>query len=412
MDQTKNLSKLEFIALMALLTSLTAMSIDSILPALTQIGTALKVSPNQTQLIISSVFGGFAIGQIFYGPLSDFIGRRYAIIFSLIIFIIGSFISAITTNFDALLFSRFLQGLGAAGPEIIAIALIRDTCKGRQMASIMSFVKTVFIITPVLAPSVGAAVLKISNWQSIFLLLTVMGLISLVWFGLRQSETLPKSKRQKFSKECVRADILQVLANKRVMGYTVITGLVFGVFLSYLSTVGQIFESSYKAGEFFPIYFALNALAIGAASIINAKFVVRLGMRFFSIRAMIAFCVIAAIFTPITFIFDGIPPLFAFMTFCMCSLFCTSILFGNLNAMIMEPMGHIAGMAAALTGCISTLIALPIGTFIGQLYDTTLIPMITSFLIIGIISLVLLLKISKIPDDNMWFKFRRSSRPD
>ena len=396
MNNSKSLPFVEFVALTALLTSLAAMSTDAMLPALAQIGADLGVKDaNEPQLIISAMFGGFAIGQIFYGPLSDFIGRRPAIILALAIFIAGSLISVASSSFDALLFSRFLQGLGAAGPKIIAVALIRDTCEGRAMARVMSFVATVFIIVPVLAPNIGGLVMKFSNWRSIFLLLAAMGTLCLAWFYARQSETLPPDKRQKFSKERVRADILQVVTNRRVMGYTAVMGLVFGIFLSYLNAAQQIFETNYKAGELFPVYFAINALSLGTASIINAKLVMKLGMRFLSLRAMIIFCVVSAVFLPLCLYFNGTPPLWTFMAFCMSSFFCTSVLFGNLNAMTMEPMGHIAGMAAALTGCFSTLIALPIGTLIGQLYDGTLIPMTASFLIVGLLALMLLLKISK-----------------
>ena len=227
MNNSKSLPFVEFVALTALLTSLAAMSTDAMLPALAQIGADLGVKDaNEPQLIISAMFGGFAIGQIFYGPLSDFIGRRPAIVFALSIFIAGSLISVASSSFDALLFSRFLQGLGAAGPKIIVVALIRDTCEGRAMARVMSFVATVFIIVPVLAPSIGGLVMKFSNWRSIFLLLAAMGTLCLVWFYARQSETLPPDKRQKFSKERVRADILQVVTNRRVMGYTAVMGLV------------------------------------------------------------------------------------------------------------------------------------------------------------------------------------------
>ena len=402
MNNTRSIPIAEFIVLMALLISLSAMSTDAMLPALAQIGIDFGLkNENEPQLIISAMFGGLAVGQIFYGPLSDFIGRRPGVIFSLAIFLLGSLICTTATSFDMLLFGRFLQGLGAAGSKIIVIALVRDTCKGRVMARIMSFVATVFIIVPVLAPSIGGAILKISNWQSIFILLIGMGMLALIWFAFRQNETLPLQQRQKFSKEAVRSDIIEVLQNKRVMGYTTVMGLIFGVFLSYLNTAQQIFEINYQTGELFPFYFAINALALGVASIINAKLVMKFGMRFLSICAMSAFCIISLIFLPLTFGFSGVPPLWTFMIFCICSFFCTSILFGNLNAMAMEPVGHIAGMAAALIGCISTLIALPIGTFIGQLYNNTLTPIIIGFLIVGIVALTLLFKISKIDDKDM-----------
>lgn len=160
----KTLPFVEFIALMALLTSLGAMSTDAMLPALIQIGLDLGVTQiNQTQLVISSMFAGFAVGQIFYGPLSDFIGRRNAVLLALAIFTASSFISVVTSDFTALLASRFFQGLGAAGPRIIAMALIRDLYEGRAMARVMSFIAAVFIIVPALAPIIGGFIFKIGS---------------------------------------------------------------------------------------------------------------------------------------------------------------------------------------------------------------------------------------------------------
>lgn len=385
----------EFIALMALLISLGAMSTDAMLPALMQIGLDLGVTQiNQTQLVISSMFAGFAVGQIFYGPLSDFIGRRNAVLLALAIFTTSSFISVVTSDFTALLASRFFQGLGAAGPRIIAMALIRDLYEGRAM----SFIAAVFIIVPALAPIIGGFIFKIYNWRSIFLMLTFMGLTCLAWFGLRQSETLPVQNRNKFSLNLIKSEAAQVVKNRRTAGYTIVLGLIFGMFLSYISTAQQIFEVSYKLGDEFPIYFAINALALGVASMINAKLVMIYGMRYLSLRAMGAFCVIAVAFLPVVLAYDGVPPLWTFMAFCMSSFFCVSILFGNLNAMAMEPMGKIAGMAAALIGSVSTFISLPIGVAIGQLFEGTLLPMVASFALIGAAAFALLYRTSKISD--------------
>ena len=201
----KTIPFVEFIALMALLTSLGAMSTDAMLPALMQIGLDPGVTQiNQTQLVISSMFAGFAVGQIFYGPLSDFIGRRNAVLLALAIFTASSFISVVTSDFTALLASRFFQGLGAAGPRIIAMALIRDLYEGRAMARVMSFIAAVFIIVPALAPIIGGFIFKIYNWRSIFLMLTFMGLACLAWFGLRQNETLPAQNRNKFSPNLIK----------------------------------------------------------------------------------------------------------------------------------------------------------------------------------------------------------------
>lgn len=384
----KSISTTEFVVLMALLTALGAMATDAMLPALNQIGLDLGVlDPNKAQFIIYSIFMGFAVGQIIYGPLSDSIGRKNSIYISLSIFIFGCFLSMLTDNLWLMLFARFLQGFGASGPKIVAMALVRDIYSGRKMASIMSFVAMVFVLVPAIAPIIGGFILKYSNWKGIFFMFAISGIISFLWLAIRQEETLPKSKRKPLSKKTIMRDIVEVLSHKKTMAYTTILGIVFGGFMSYLSTAQQIFVFTYSLGENFPLYFAVNALVFGLASIINAKLVLQLGMHYLCKKAILGLTSVSLIFTLVVFATNGNLSLILFMTFCLIGFFFIGILFGNLNALAMEPMGHIAGTAAAVIGFASISISLPIGIVIGQLYNGTVAPMIISF---GTISLVVL----------------------
>lgn len=393
MSNTKNISTFEFVTIMAMLSALGAMSIDAMLPALSQMGHEFGVqSANNVQYIVSFIFIGFALGQVFYGPLSDAIGRKMSIYISLYIFLIGTIICIMTNDFYMLLFGRFLQGLGASGPKIVSLALIRDLYSGKKMAQIMSFISMIFILIPAIAPSIGGFILKFGTWTDIFILFIVFSLISFVWFAIRQKETL--AKRKKFNIENLKNDIYKVLKNKETMAYTTIIGVIFGVFISYLSTAEQIFAIQYSLGDKFPLYFAVNSLSSGFASLINAKLVTKYGMRYLAKRAILFFILNSFIFLIISLYFNGEPSILLFMMFCMISFFCIGILFGNLNALAMEPMGKVAGMAASLIGSISMLISLPVGVVIGQLYNNTVTPMIGSFLIAGVLVLFIFLRVN------------------
>ncbi|MCB1639318.1 MAG: MFS transporter, partial [Thiothrix sp.] len=186
----------EFIVIIALLSSFVALSIDAMLPALPEIGQALGVTDeNQPQLILSVLFLGMALGQLVIGPLSDSIGRKPLIYIGLGIFIIGCILSWRAENFTTMLIGRFLQGLGAASPRTITMALVRDCYSGRAMARIMSFSMLVFIMVPALAPGIGQVIIHLAGWRSIFLVFILLGILVVAWFGLRIPETLPAEKR-------------------------------------------------------------------------------------------------------------------------------------------------------------------------------------------------------------------------
>ena len=231
------------------------------------------------------LFLGLAVGQLIYGPVSDSIGRKLPILVGLTIFLIGSVLSMASENFFWMLAGRFLQGLGAAGPRIVTVALIRDLYRGRAMAEIMSFIMMVFILVPMIAPIIGQFVMNMSNWRGIFAMFCVLCIISFIWFQWRQTETLPPAARRKFAAGPLWDGIKQTLSNRMAMGYVFAAGLIFGAFVGFLTSVQQILQVQYGLGEAFPYYFAAIALTIGISSFLNGKLVVQCGMRYLSYRA-------------------------------------------------------------------------------------------------------------------------------
>lgn len=375
----------EFVSLMALLISLVALSIDAMLPALTDIGLDLGTTDaNQAQLIVSVLFLGLALGQVVYGPLSDAIGRKKPIYAGLAIYFIGTILCVFAESFAAMLVGRFLQGLGVAGPRIVTIALVRDQYEGRAMARIMSLIMAVFIIVPALAPALGQGILELADWRAIFGLLLILAAAAFLWFSLRQPETLPPGRRLPWSARRFATGLLETLRNPKAIGYTITAGLVFSGFIGYLTVAPQIFQAQYGLGAQFPLYFGALALAIGAAALLNARMVMKYGMQLLSHRALQAQCIVSVLFFAYAwFSSDGLP-LWALMVWGSAAFFCQGLLFGNLNAMAMEPLGHIAGIGAAVIGTLTSIISLALGTIIGQAYDGTVLPLIGGFSVLGL----------------------------
>ena len=384
-------SQAEFVIILSLMMSLTALAIDAMLPALPQIGADLQVqSANNRQLVVSSLFLGLAIGQLFFGPLSDKTGRKPAIYGGLSVFVIGSLISVFSVSFPMMLVGRLLQGTGVSSPRAVGLALVRDRFEGRAMARIMSFVTTVFILVPMIAPSMGQALLLFTGWRSIFGAFVLLALITLLWFGIRMPETLAPEDRAPFSLQRIFSAMGEIFRTRPALGFTVTAGFISGAHLGYLNSSQQIFQEEYGLGDLFPIYFAIIALSIGLASFLNARMVMRFGMHFLVRWALIIMFGLAIISASVTLIAGGQPPLWFLMIYLIMTFFTVGILFGNQNALAMEPLGRIAGIGAAVVGSLSTFISVPIGTLIGQSYNGTVLPLVIGMAAMAGLSLIVL----------------------
>ena len=386
----------EFVALMAMMMSLTALSIDAMLPALSQIGNDLGVvEPNDNQLIISILFLGLAIGQLFYGPLSDAIGRKKAVYIGLVFFSVGCLMSIFSENLFIMLLGRALQGFGLSGTRTISVAIIRDRFKGDKMAQVMSFVMATFIIVPTIAPFMGQGILWVAHWRFIFWTILGLGLLLFIWFSTRQRETLKKENRIKFELGKMLLAAKEVFTTRSAIGYTIAAGFISSAFVGFLNSSQQIFQVQYGLGEKFPMFFAMIALSVGTASFINGKMVVKHGMQKMVKWASIGVCLFSFIFLAVIFGFIPSPSLVLFMLYLCATVFCTGILFGNLNSLAMEPLGHIAGMGAAIVGSVSTFISVPFGVYIGLSYNGTVVPLVIGFAVFGTLAMLVVLFFAK-----------------
>lgn len=384
MKQSSNPTR-AFIAMMALMMSMVALAIDIILPAFPDIQRDLNVADqSDVHLVLTALFLGFAISQLIVGPLSDTYGRRPIILITFGLVVMGGLIAVFAPTFETLLFGRFLQGIGIAGPRILSNAIVRDLYRGRKMAKIMSIIMVTFIFVPVLAPALGQGILFFAGWRAVFGAVVIIAIISCVWYAIAQPETLAAENRRAFSATVIWSGIVEVFRTRTAIGYTIVSGFMFGPFLAYLSTTQSIFQDIYGVGTLFPLYFALGAGSIGIAAFVNSMLVERLGMVVLARVAFVTALLVIAVFCMICWATNGLPTVWLFLAFVMIVFFCIGLNFGNISALALEPLGHMAGMGSAVFGCVSTLMSIPVAWAIGKAYAGTVTPLAIGFLVAGL----------------------------
>lgn len=389
MDTEPTHADKEFTVLMALLMSVVAISIDALLPALGYISQDLQLANrNHAQYLIVYFFLGMAIGQLFCGPWSDATGRKKVLYCGIGLYLVGSMVCYISNSLEMILFGRFIQGLGVSGPYVSAISIVRDKFSGRQMARIMSIVMMIFIMVPAIAPSLGQGILLISSWRAIFVLYIFYAILVGFWLHFRLEETLPAEKRIPLTLGNYIHGFKEVVGNRSTLTYLICMGICFGSFIGYLNSSQQIFQEQFNAGKMFTVYFGLLALVFGLSSLVNAKIVEKIGMHRICMGAQILIVTASLLFLGLHMLTEVTLPMF--LGYAAFVFFAFGLIFGNVNALAMEPMGHIAGMASAIIGAGSSMISMAIGGVIGQLYNGTLIPILIGFTALGGLSMWLI----------------------
>ncbi len=370
--------------------ALSALAIDVMLAALPDIaGTFSVAEPNDRQLVVTSYLAGFALGQPLHGPLSDRFGRRPVLVAGLFVFAVGAVAAAFAPEFGWLLLARGVLGFGAAAPRVVATAVVRDRFAGREMARIMSFVMIVFIVVPIFAPSVGGAILAVGTWHWIFGFLCFACVGALVWAALRLPETVAPEDRVSLSGESLAWALRTVLTSRQTVGYTIALGFMFGSLMSYIGAAQQIFVDVYGLGRLFPVMFGAIASVVAVASLVNSRLVGRFGMRRLSHAALLGY--LAACGALAVAGFPRHPPLPVFVVYLAAVFFFFGLIAPNFNAIAMEPMGRVAGMASSVIGFYMTAAAALFGWFIGQGFDGSVRPLIAGFAALGLLTLMTVL---------------------
>ena len=370
---TRDLSRVEFIGLIAALMALNALAIDVMLPALPYMGEALGIAnENERQFVIGAYMMGFGIAQLAFGPLTDRFGRRGPLLVGLVVYLICAFAATFAPNFAILLALRFTQGMGAAGTRVIATAVVRDKFSGREMAEIMALTFMVFMAIPIIAPGIGQIILLTGPWQNIFLFMGGLALVISLWGFFRLPETMHPEYRRALSFGSVVDGFRIVLTNRQALMYGLAGTFLFGAMFGFISASQQIFVEIYGFGPYFPVAFAALASTIAIAQFINSRMVRRYGMRRISHAAILVSVTMALIW--VGFALAGPVPFPIFFGLLLVIQFVFGWAASNMNSLSMEPLGNVAGTAASVFGFTQTVGGALIGTFIGQHYNGTLLP--------------------------------------
>lgn len=390
------MSRTEFVALLAMMIACVAFSIDAMLPALPQIAEELTPdAPHRAPLILSMFLLGMGIGTFFTGPLSDAFGRKPVIIGASILFIVGAGIAWASQTLEVVLVGRILQGLGAAGPRVVANAIARDRYSGRQMAQVMSVVMMIFVLVPAVAPLLGSFIIGWSNWRGIFIAYICFALIYSTWMMVRLPETLPRENRRLMRLGLMFSAVAEMVAHPVVRLSIFVQMLVSAMLFLTLMLVQPIYDVVYARGDEFPFWFFGIAIIAGSASLLNALVVVRFGMQRLVTLALTAQIVISGCFLVLN-LTSGAYGFYFFLFWQTTIFFQAGLTIGNLNALAMEPMGHIAGMAASVIGAISTIGAVMISGPIGTVFQGDVRLLTSSVLVLAVISVACMLAMRRV----------------
>lgn len=392
------MSQTEFIALIAMMFATIAFSIDSMLPALPDIGAELSPDePNRAQLILTMFFFGLGVGTLFVGPVSDAMGRKPVILAGAAVYIVAALVAYVAESLEVVLAARVVQGLGAAAPRVVALAIMRDLYSGRIMARMMSIAMLIFAIFPAFAPLMGAGIIALAGWRSIFLAFVVFSLISVTWMYIRLPEPLPPSARRPLRLNLILMAIREMASHPSVRISVAVQTLCMAILLSMLASVQQIYEQTFDRAAEFPFWFCAVAGISASGSLLNAALVVRFGMRRMVTWTLAMQIVMSSLMLALSAVHLG--PVAAFATFILWQasvFFMAGTALGNLNAIAMEPLGHIAGTAASAFGAITTVLASILSVPVGLAFDGTPRPLALGILVMSAVSLAWMLRMAAI----------------
>lgn len=390
LPQKKSIGPRELTVMMASLMALNALAIDSMLPSFPAIADGFKLTdPNLVQYIISVFLAGTGIGALIYGPLSDRYGRRPVLLTATVGAALFSLACSISPTFEILLAMRFCHGLLAAAMGVLVISVIRDQFEGDAMARRMSTIFLIFMIVPIIAPTIGQLVLLFAGWRTIFDLMAFMAVAAAIWVYRRLPETLAPENVIPIEPHALAKAWKIVVLNRNAAGYMLGAGIVQGSLFGYLNSSQQMFDQVFDAADFFTFGFAIVAIGIAVSNFTNARIVERFGARRVSQTALVTFIILGALqVAAAEFAPKSLPLFLALLTANMAMV---GFIGSNFSSIAMTPFGHVAGAASSFQTFVRTVLAASIGAVIGQQFDGRVTPVALGFMVCGLVALVLVL---------------------
>ena len=397
---TNSMSRVEFIALIAMMFAVIAFSIDAMLPALPEIGRELSPDAlNNAQLILTSFVLGIGVGTFFTGPLSDAFGRKRVIIAGSALYVAGAAVAYFSSSLEVVLAARIIQGLGAAAPRIVSLAIVRDLYAGRDMARIVSIAMMIFTIFPAVAPLIGAGIIALAGWRTIFLAFILFAFVYISWMWTRLPEPLAVENRRPFRASLLLQAVQDMFAHPSVRLSIIVQSLCLAILFSMLSMVHPIYEVVFDREDSFPYWFGAVAAVSATGSFVNAALVVRVGMRRMVTWSLGLQIILSGAMIPIGLAGLDLTVLFVlFLIWQAYVFFMAGTTMGNLNAIAMEPMGHIAGMAASTISGIATVAAAAIAAPLGLTFNGSLLPLTLGIFCLSALAFLLMLSMGRVEE--------------
>ena len=379
----------EFVVMMALVMALNALAIDTMLPALPAMAAALHApSDNAQQAIISLYFFGLAFGSLLHGPLADRFGRRRIILGSIIAYIIVALATPMAQSWTMLLAIRFFHGLCGAAMGVVATAVVRDRTAGDQMARVLSLIFLIFMVVPIIAPSIGQLILLVAPWPAIFLMLAGLASVMGLWVWLRLGETLNADDRLPLKLAPMWASWRQVATHRQAMAYMIGSSLAVGANYGFLNSAQQIIAVGFGRADIFTLCFACVAGGIAVANFWNARLVLHFGARRVSQSALIAFLLLSFVQF---YMASAQESLWGFIVIVSLNMGMIGFIGANFSSIAMQPFGHIAGTASSFQNAVRTVIAAAVGAIIGAQFDGSSVPLAKGYMACGALSLLFVL---------------------
>lgn len=364
------------LAMISAIMALMAMGIDMMLPAFDDIRDAYELSGGSSQAgqTITIFFMGLALGQLIFGPLADRYGRKATLYGAMAVYVAAAVGSVFAPSFGALLATRFVWGIGAAGSRVVATAIVRDVFAGPAMAKAMSQIMAVFVLVPVVAPTLGAGLIAFLPWRSIFWFCVVWAFVIGLW-SLRLRETLNPDDVRPLDIGTMAGGYWTVARTRVTMGYSMAGVFLQGVFTAYLATSESMITDIFGRDEAeFPLVFGAVAVLFGIGALANGRAVQVWGIERTITRVLVVQVVLAVVLVASAALAGGTPNFWFFMAVLGLLLATFMFLMPNLNAAAMEPVGRLAGTASAFTGAIRMAFGAALGTLISSQVDTSVTP--------------------------------------
>lgn len=380
-------------------TALTALGIDLMLPAFDEIRTDFDLGAGSTAVtgLVTAYFVGLGVGTVFYGPLADHKGRRWTMRLGLGIYVVGALLAAVAPSLPMVLVARFLWGMGAAGPRVVALAIVRDRFEGDAMSRTMSSLMAVFLLVPVLAPTLGAVVLEVAPWRWLFVLCAASAVLVAVWTQ-RLPETLAPAHRipdLRFHR--VKAAARLVVSSRTAVAYAAATVALYGVFASYLGSSEAIVDEALDRAGLFPVLFGALAAAMGVAAVLNGRIVSRVGTASMVRGALAVYVVMTLLLLGVALSSGGRPTLWTFMPVMAVLLASHAQLLPNLNTLAMAPMASVAGTASSVIGAAQLTLGALLGGILDRFFDGTIVPLSIGFVLAAILTVAAVTVARRVP---------------